>query len=132
MLWKGSMGSDMENNNLKFEFARMWNGNEIWELKDEFGNQVGSTEISKNDSYYSIFSFNSFVEGGGTHMYEQIKNEAIQRGCRRIIYEWVEIDNNNKHFFDKMITKEGFRLLTEDDIEEIRFKPFMPAYIKEL
>lgn len=124
--------------NLKLVFIRNWCGYEIWELKDISNNVLGDIQVKKSALFYSIYMIKVFEEinrskNYGTFMYEQVKSEATKRGCKYLIGEWVEMNITNKHFLDKMIKKEGFRLMTEDDIKEIRFKPNnMLSYIKKL
>ena len=127
------------NNNLKFEFVRNWSGCEIWELKDSSDNPLGDIHIKKSDVFYSIYMIKVFEEINrkkyhyGTFMYEQVKSEAIRRGCKWLIGEWAESTIENKHFLDKMVTKERFRPMTEKDIKKIGFRPNkMPTYIKEI
>ena len=128
----------MDDNNLKFEFARNWCGCEIWELKDNLNNILGDIQVKKSDVFYSIYMVKVFEEINrykhyGTFMYEQVKSEATKRGCKWLIGEWAEMNIDNKHFLDKMTKKEGFIPMTEEYIKKIGFRPNkMPSYIKKI
>ena len=125
----------LNHSDLKFEFARNWCGYEIWELKDESGQFLGDVDVKKTDDFFAIYNLHSSIsnQGYGTYMYEKIKKQAIEKGCKWLIGEWTLINEGNKHFLDKLMKKESFKEMLDDDERKLGITfPNKPCIIKEL